>query len=108
MVGWRPIQLKITFIKINIMKSKKIIPATLTSLAFLMAWFIVFFIVLFWYLKSFGPLIAKTGFVSDLGFVITFYIIIAFFMIIFGTWFSSKFFKVGSKKKNKMPVSNLN
>lgn len=80
-------------------KSKKIIPAALTSLAFLMSWFVLFFSILAWYLKSFGALVVKTGIVSDVGFIITFYVIVAFFMVVFGIWFSSRFFKYDGKKR---------
>lgn len=75
------------------MKNKKnIMPTVLTAAAFLMTWFIIFFIVAYLYLNSFSMLVAKTGFMTDIGFVTTFYLVVGFVLVLFSVWFTNKFY----------------
>lgn len=75
------------------MRTKQIFPTVLTAISFLMLWFIVFFVVLYWYLHSFGSIVVQSGLMSDMSFVTTFYFIIAFFLVIFSVWFATRFYE---------------
>ncbi|KKS83011.1 MAG: hypothetical protein UV58_C0002G0021 [Candidatus Wolfebacteria bacterium GW2011_GWC1_43_10] len=65
----------------------------LSAIAFLLVWFLVFFLVSYFYLKISNSWVALGIFSGNLQNILGFYLAISLILILFSLWFASKFYK---------------
>jgi hypothetical protein len=71
----------------------KTVPAVLTSMAFLLAWFLVCIGILYVFLHAVGIDAAAVVVYENLSAVVIFYGAVAMLVILFSVWFASHFYR---------------
>ena len=77
----------------NIKKSSKIITTLLTIVAYLMAWFVIFSIVVIVLFNIAGTVTVLSSVYDNINSIIIFFFVICLILIFFSMWFADRYFR---------------
>jgi len=77
----------------NIKKSSKIITTLLTIVAYLMAWFVIFSIVVIVLFNIAGTVTVLSSVYDNINSIIIFFFVVCLVLIFFSMWFADRYFR---------------